>query len=61
VSEGAFLHARGDLEELLMECESGTELREKGFAEDVRSAAQLNLYDTVPIMRGERLEKFEQA
>jgi hypothetical protein len=33
-------------------------LRAKGLGEDVRDAAQLNLYDTAPVLRGERLEIF---
>jgi 2-phosphosulfolactate phosphatase len=43
---------------VLWECESGQELRTKGLGEDVRHAAQLNIYDTVPVLRGERLEAF---
>jgi 2-phosphosulfolactate phosphatase len=57
VCEGAFLHTRGELSEILWDCASGRELREKGFAEDVRHAARLNLYDSVPVLRGECLEQ----
>ena len=46
------------LEAVLWECESGQELRAKGLGEDVRHAAQLNVYDTAPMLRGERLEVF---
>lgn len=46
------------LETVLWECESGQELRAKGLGEDVRHAAQLNVYDTAPVLRGERLEVF---
>ncbi len=56
--EGAFLHAQPDLTELLWECTSGQGLRQKGMEEDLRFAAQLNLYDTVPVMQGEFLTRF---
>jgi 2-phosphosulfolactate phosphatase len=46
------------LEAVLWECESGQELRAKGLGQDVRFAAQLNVYDTVPVLRGEQLETF---
>jgi 2-phosphosulfolactate phosphatase len=52
VCAGAFGQAAGDLAELLWECESGRELREMGFGEDVAHAARLNCYDAVPAMRG---------
>lgn len=46
------------LEAILWECESGRELRTKGLGEDVRHAAQLNVYDTAPVLHGEHLEAF---
>jgi 2-phosphosulfolactate phosphatase len=58
VCVAAFAAMRDRLDEALWECESGQELRAKGLGEDVRFAAQLNLYDTAPILRGERLETF---
>lgn len=59
---GATFQALQDhLEAALWECESGQELRAKGLGEDVRDAAQLNLYDTAPVLRGERLERFLQS
>ncbi|HZT43397.1 MAG TPA: 2-phosphosulfolactate phosphatase [Chthonomonadaceae bacterium] len=57
VCAGAFRQAEPDLEEILWECGSGRELRKKGFEEDVRHAARLNLYDSVPVMRGEGIER----
>jgi 2-phosphosulfolactate phosphatase len=50
-AEGAFLHTRGDLEGVLWHSGSGMELREKGLAEDVRFAARLNVYQTVPVLK----------
>jgi 2-phosphosulfolactate phosphatase len=51
VCVGAFTQARADLPALLWECGSGRELRAIGFGDDVRHAAQLNLYETVPLMQ----------
>jgi len=53
-----FRAMRDQVDTALWECESGQELRGKGLGEDVRFAAQLNVYDTAPILRGERLEPF---
>jgi 2-phosphosulfolactate phosphatase len=54
---GSFRHALPDLTTLLWECGSGRELREKGLGEDVVHASQLDLYDAIPVMRGEWLER----
>ncbi len=61
VCEGAFIQVRDDLHSLLWECGSGRELREKGFGVDVQHAARLNVYETVPHMRANRLERFDFA
>jgi 2-phosphosulfolactate phosphatase len=53
-----FRELRDQLEAVLWECESGQELRAKGLGEDVRHAARLNVYDTAPVLNGERLEVF---
>jgi 2-phosphosulfolactate phosphatase len=58
VCAGAFTHSQRDIAALLWECGSGRELRAMGFPEDVRHAAQLNSYDTVPVMRGEYLVRY---
>jgi 2-phosphosulfolactate phosphatase len=58
VCEGAFLQAQDELEEIVWDCASGRELRERGFQEDVRYAVKLNFYDSVPILQGERLERY---
>jgi 2-phosphosulfolactate phosphatase len=42
---------QNDLDALLWECGSGRELRQMGFGEDVKHAAHLNAYETVPHMR----------
>ena len=58
---GATFQAMQDqLEAVLWECDSGQELRAKGLGDDVRFAAQLNIYDTAPTLRGERLDIFRQ-
>ena len=45
-----------DLAAILWDCGSGRELRAGGFAADVRHAAQLDCYDSVPLMQQGRLE-----
>jgi 2-phosphosulfolactate phosphatase len=57
VCEAAFMRLRGDLEPVLRDCASGRELRAIGFEGDVVHASKLDLYDVVPVMRGERLER----
>ncbi|HLK60014.1 MAG TPA: 2-phosphosulfolactate phosphatase [Chthonomonadaceae bacterium] len=54
--EAAFRGAQQDLEAMLWECGSGIELRDKGYAEDVTHAAQLNGYMAVPTLRNGLLE-----
>lgn len=59
VCAAAFLASRDQLADLLWESISGRELRQKGLAGDVERAAQLDLYQAVPILRRERLEPFQ--
>jgi 2-phosphosulfolactate phosphatase len=56
VCAGAFLHARPRLAELIWECGSGRELRERGLAEDVRHSLQLDRYAAVPTLVGDHFE-----
>jgi 2-phosphosulfolactate phosphatase len=53
VCEAAFRAVRHDFEEILWNCGSGIELRDKGYADDVRHAARLDLYDVVPVVSPE--------
>jgi 2-phosphosulfolactate phosphatase len=53
-----FQAMQNDLEAVLWDCENGQELRAKGLGEDVCDAAQLDIYDTAPVLRAERLEIF---
>jgi 2-phosphosulfolactate phosphatase len=53
-----FQAMRDHIEEALWECESGQELRAKELGDDVRFASQLNIYNSTPTLRGERLEAF---
>jgi 2-phosphosulfolactate phosphatase len=57
VCEGAFNSSLADLKEILWDSSSGRELRERGFAEDVNHSAQLNIYQSVPVMRDEFIER----
>jgi 2-phosphosulfolactate phosphatase len=51
--EAAFNGVRASLDGIIRESASGRELRAKGFAGDVEIASQLDLYTSVPSMRGE--------
>ena len=57
VCEGSFRSVQNHLEEIIWDCGSGRELRESGFEADVRYALKLNLFDSVPVMRGECFEQ----
>jgi 2-phosphosulfolactate phosphatase len=57
VCRSAFQSARDELHDLLWDCASGRELRGRGYAGDVEHAGRLDVYDAVPIVRGERIEK----
>jgi 2-phosphosulfolactate phosphatase len=46
----AFHHAQLDLAGYLSQCGSGRELIERGYAEDVHLAAELNISDAVPLL-----------
>lgn len=59
VCEGAFTQAQPDLQALLWDCDSGQELRERGFEDDVICASQLNIYETVPYMRDSYLQAYK--
>lgn len=48
-----FRAVQSDLDSLLWTCESGRELRESGFEQDVRFAAQLDRYQSVPILHND--------
>jgi 2-phosphosulfolactate phosphatase len=54
--EAAFLGVRKDLGAMLWECGSGIELRDKGYAGDVRHAAELNGYQAAPMLQNGLLE-----
>jgi 2-phosphosulfolactate phosphatase len=58
VCEQAFKHSQQDISQLLWECESGRELREKGYPEDVHHSASLDQYDCAAVMRNGFLERF---
>ncbi|WP_235821431.1 2-phosphosulfolactate phosphatase [Gottfriedia solisilvae] len=48
---GAYEHSKDRISELVWECGSGRELREKGYEADVIHCSQMNKYQTVPILR----------
>ena len=50
-ARSAFLAAKENLENLLLQCGSGKELVERGYKEDVLLAAKLNISDYVPTLK----------
>lgn len=57
VCELAFLYASERLSQFIWECGSGLELREKGFADDVRHCAKLNAVEVAPLMVDDHFER----
>jgi len=51
VCEAAFRASKLELAEILAGCGSGLELCERGFEDDVLRAAELDCYDSVPVLR----------
>lgn len=51
VCESAFLHSQDQIEQMIWNCGGGIELRDKGFGQDVKHAAQLNYYDVIPYLQ----------
>jgi 2-phosphosulfolactate phosphatase len=51
-ARAAFDSHQRDIEAALLACESGRELVERGYADDVRMAAQLDVSDCVPVFSG---------
>lgn len=56
----AFSASRGDLTNLLMECASGRELRERGCEAEVLFDAHLDVFEVAPELRGDRFAPFEE-
>jgi len=56
-AEAIFHEVGGELDDLLLGCGSGIELRGRGYENDVRHAACLNQYDVAPVLKGG--ERFE--
>ncbi len=52
-AEAAFRAAQPRLSEYLQQCSSGQELVELGFPEDVSLAAELNVSECAPVLKGE--------
>lgn len=53
VAAAAFEAVSGRLEETLLLCGSGIELCSKNYADDVRHASRLDLYDCVPVVQAD--------
>ena len=59
VCEAAFSELENQLDEIVWECTSGLELRNIGYGHDVSFAAQLNIFDSIPILDGDKLVKMK--
>ena len=56
VCQAAYNSLENNIVDILWECTSGLELRAAGFSHDVEFSAQLNLYDTVVVMKDDYLD-----
>lgn len=56
--EAAFLGVESEIEQLIWDCASGWELRQKGLGDDVAYASRLDRHAGLPVLQGDRLEKF---
>ena len=54
-----FEACKADVHRLVHDCGSGRELCNRGYAADVEQAAQVDLYDVVPILRNGRFERMQ--
>ncbi|MBC8144415.1 MAG: 2-phosphosulfolactate phosphatase [bacterium] len=59
VCASAFTQLRHRVGELLWGCESGRELRERGYTDDVHHASQLDHYGTVPVLHDGRFVRWD--
>ncbi|MEO4052933.1 2-phosphosulfolactate phosphatase [Solibacillus sp. CAU 1738] len=50
---GAFQHAKQKISEIIWECESGRELRNRGYEEDVRHCSRLDVFQTIPLLKSD--------
>ena len=53
VAVGAFESVKTDIVDRLLDCSSGRELVEKGFARDVELAAEVDVSEVVPVLSGD--------
>jgi 2-phosphosulfolactate phosphatase len=60
VCENAFNSSRSRIRELLWECGSGRELRERGFENDVEHCSRLNAMKVVPFLVGDHFVAFSE-
>ncbi len=51
---GAYEHSKMRIQELLWDCASGRELRERGYEQDVIHCSQIDVTTTVPLLQGDR-------
>ena len=56
VCQAAYNSLENNIDDILWECTSGRELRAAGFSHDVEFAAQMNLYNTLVVMKDDYLD-----
>lgn len=61
VCAAAFEASRDDIARLLFDCASGRELRAMGLEQDVRDCSHLDAIDAVPVLRGDRYERWRDG
>ncbi|WP_421379432.1 2-phosphosulfolactate phosphatase [Bacillus salacetis] len=60
VCENAFNSSRSKISDLIWECGSGRELRERGFGNDVKHCSRLNALQVVPSLLGDHFVPFSE-
>lgn len=60
VCAGAFRHAENRIRELVLDCGSGRELLDRGYAADVIHSSQMDVYSIVPRLHEGRFIKAEE-
>lgn len=56
---GAFQSAKQKINEIIWECESGRELRNRGYEKDVKHCSRWDVYQTVPILNNNHFVSVE--
>lgn len=58
VCVGAYENSKAKIQELIWDCGSGRELRERGYKQDVVYCSQVDISKVVPILQGNCFKSF---